>query len=72
MGELYCCSNQHRLKSLDEENSDLIGKLNFSKKYIIGAGGFSKVSLNFYYFKFLIFYFRFGKSNLRKIKNFML
>ena len=46
MGELYCCSNQHRLKSLDEENSDLIGKLNFTKKYIIGAGGFSKVSTN--------------------------
>ena len=67
MGELYCCSNQHRLRSLDEENSDLIGKLNFSKKYIIGAGGFSKVS-----FKYIIFNFRFGKSNSRKINNFML
>ena len=46
MGELYCCSNRQRLNSLDEENRELIGKINFSKKYIIGAGGFSKVSIN--------------------------
>ena len=68
MGELYCCSNQQRIKSLDEENSNLIGKLNFSKKYIIGAGGFSKVSILII---FIIFNFRFGKLNLRKIINFM-
>lgn len=44
MGELYCCSNTQRSKGIDEESNELIGKLNFTKKYIIGVGGFSKVS----------------------------
>ena len=51
MGELYCCSNSQRIRDLDNENKESIGKFNFSKKYIIGVGGFSKVSIfyNYYY-----------------------
>ena len=44
MGELYCCSSINRMRSVEEPGSDNIGKFNFSKKYIIGCGGFSKVS----------------------------
>ncbi len=60
MGELYCCSNLQR-RSLDEKNKELIGKLNFTKKYVIGVGGFSKVNNIFYNIKIIIYYFRFGK-----------
>ena len=45
MGELYCCSNRQRNRKLDDKNKETIGKLNFPKKYIIGVGGFSKVSI---------------------------
>ena len=61
MGELHCCSNLHRNRSLDEENKELIGKKNFTKKYIIGIGGFSKVSRIIYIIKIIIYNFRFGK-----------
>lgn len=44
MGELYCYSNNQRSRVIDEESKELVGKLNFTKQYIIGAGGFSKVS----------------------------
>ena len=42
MGELYCCSNENRGNINDE--TKLITKNDFTKKYIIGKGGFSKVS----------------------------
>ena len=45
MGELYCCSNESNSNIYDESNNKLITKSDFSKKYIIGKGGFSKVSL---------------------------
>ena len=69
MGELYCCSNRQRTKFFDEENNELVGKNNFLKKYIIGVGGFSKVSI----FKIIKIYqfYRFGKSNIKKIIIFM-
>lgn len=45
MGELYCCSNESRASLYDESNNKLITKNDFTKKYIIGRGGFSKVSI---------------------------
>ena len=45
MGEIYCCSSSQRARGFDVENKESIGKINFSKKYIIGVGGFSKVSI---------------------------
>ena len=44
MGELHCCINEHKIRSFEDSNNELIEKLNFTKKYIIGSGGFSKVS----------------------------
>ena len=61
MGELNCCSNLQRNRILDEKNKELIGKLNFTKKYIIGIGGFSKVSRFFNIINIIIYNFRFGR-----------
>ena len=44
MGELHCCSNLQRNRRTYDENKELIGIINFTKRYIIGIGGFSKVS----------------------------
>jgi len=44
MGELNCCSNENRANLYNESNNKLITKNEFTKKYIIGKGGFSKVS----------------------------
>lgn len=51
MGELYCCSNPQRVRGFNGEKKESVGLLNFSKKYIIGVGGFSKVSI----FKIFLF-----------------
>ena len=69
MGELYCCSNPQRNRKFDDGSKESIGKLSFSKKYIIGVGGFSKVSILYYYYNICIF--RFGKLNINMIINFM-
>ena len=45
MGELYCCSSSQRIRVLNDENKESIRKMNFTKQYIIGVGGFSKVSI---------------------------
>ena len=55
MGELYCCSNINRLRSIEDPGNDNIGKFNFSKKYLIGCGGFSKVSK--FYLKYIFYLF---------------
>ena len=44
MGELNCCSNESRENLYDGSSNKLITKNDFTKKYIIGKGGFSKVS----------------------------
>ena len=48
MGELYCCSNEFKDNIYDESNNKLITKNDFTKKYIIGRGGFSKESIIYY------------------------
>lgn len=45
MGEIYCCSRNSRPNLYDESNNKLINKNDFIKDYIIGKGGFSKVSI---------------------------
>ena len=45
MGEIYCCSRNLRPNLYDESNNKLIIKNDFIKDYIIGKGGFSKVSI---------------------------
>ena len=67
MGELYCCSNDHK-NTYDESNNKLISKNDFTKKYIIGKGGFSKVS--FIIIVILLLNFRYGKCNISKIIKF--
>ena len=71
MGELYCCSNQQRARALSDSHNKTIGKADFSKKYIIGSGGFSKVSQNIYYIIIFYIIIRFGKLNLKKITKYM-
>ena len=71
MGELYCCSSSQRIRKFDDENKESIGKLNFTKKYIIGVGGFSKVSIFFNNYYYNICNFRFGKLNVNTIINIM-
>ena len=53
MGEIYCCSSAQRIEGFDSQRKESIGKLNFSKKYIIGVGGFSKVSIFIFIIKFI-------------------
>ena len=65
MGELHCCSNENRVRSLVDSNNESIGKIHFTKKYIIGSGGFSKVSniliINHILIILNFFNFRYGK-----------
>ena len=71
MGELYCCSSINRMRSVEDPGSDNIGKFNFSKKYIIGCGGFSKVSKFIFKNNFDIYVYRFGKLSISKTRKYM-